>query len=232
VHIHIKKSGGDKRGCREMTYVITNGSLGRRRYIIDGKEIIGIAFYNREGIVIQTDRGWLERADRGWLEQGNPASIRRTDVNPLVLVVKPVRKNKVDYPKLYAVGKVFYAKGKIPYNVIMHEVGYILYIPYIPEDWAVKRGYVLHSTTRSEYKSYVHKKEGYVIRVKTGETPIEDNVVFVKRVRELFKLGVLVERDIYDVELIKNREQIITLIRKLAVTLDRPDLLPDELEIV
>ena len=59
-------------GVKGMTHLIYNNGAWRY-YSIDGKEIINIAFYDRNGIVVQTERGWLET--------GDPAATHRTDVN-------------------------------------------------------------------------------------------------------------------------------------------------------
>jgi len=176
-----------------------------RYYGINGKEIISIAFFNQDGIVVQTEQGWLEKGKLG--------ATYTTDVKPLVIEKVPMRKLKPNFPGLYATKQPFYAKGEILIKRCVHENGYILYLPYIPEDWTVTTEYFDYATTRGEFTRYVHKNEGYIISVYQGSIPIEDNVNFVKKVRELFELAVYNKSEISDSSIIKNRAEIIEKIK-------------------
>lgn len=174
-------------------------------YSIDGKQIISIAFFNEKGIVVQTEQGWLKKG-------GESITSHKTNVNALVIEKEPVRKLKLNFPGLYENKQPAYSLGNILIKGCVHERGYILYLPYIPEDWSVTFEYWTHATEKGEYVRYVHLKEGYVIYVYVRSIPIEDNVNFVKKVRELFELAVYNKNDISDISIIEKRAKITELI--------------------
>jgi hypothetical protein len=176
-----------------------------RYYGIDGKKIISIAFFNRDGIVVQTEQGWLEKG-------GKYITAHKDDVNPLIIEKEPIRKLKPNFQELYDNKQPFYAIGNILIKGCVHENGYILYLPYIPEEWSVSTEYWEHATEKGEYCRYVHKTGGYVIHVYIKSIPIEDNVNFVKKVREIFELAIYNKRDISDSSIIENRKKITELI--------------------
>jgi hypothetical protein len=182
-----------------MTFPLYNHGF-LRTYSIEGKELINIAFFNENEVVVQTGRGWIEK--------NNPAVSYTTDVNPFVLDKVPTRKVKVNFAGMYALKQPFYVK-----ETFDGRNGYILYVPFIPGDWTVSTTYTDQATTRSEYTEYDHKKEKYHISVYKGSTPIEDNVNFVNKVRDLFKLAVYHDNDISDMSIIENRETIIDKIK-------------------
>jgi hypothetical protein len=173
-------------------------------YSIDRKEIISIAFFDQEGIVVQTKQGWLQR--------GDPKYTHREDLPLITLEKEPVRKLKIDFQEMYAKKQPFYAIGKYVCKDYRND-GYILYIPFIPEDWIVTPEHYDHATTREHYNQYVHKKENYIINEYSGSTPIEGNLAFIKNVREIFKLAVYSDNAISDSSIIENREKIIDLIK-------------------
>jgi hypothetical protein len=134
----------------------------------------------------------------------------------LVIEKEPIRRIKPDFPGLYKTKQPFYAKGNILIKGCVHESGYILYLPYIPADWSVTFEYWVHATERGEYVRYVHQKEGYVIHVYVRSIPIEDNVNFVKKVRELFELAVYHKNEISDSSIIEKRAKITELIESFS----------------
>jgi hypothetical protein len=188
-----------------MTYkVFRHGSW--NYYSIDRKEIVSIAFFNQDGIVVQTEQGWLQR--------GDPKYTYREDLASISLEKEPVRKLKTDFQGMFAKKQPFYVYGKfVSHRCHCHKEGYILFIPFITDDWRVTTENIDHATTREEYTIYVHKKEGYIIYVPNGSTLIEDNITFIRNVRELFKLAVYSDNAISDISIIENRAKIIELIR-------------------
>lgn len=184
-----------------MTHSIYNhGSW--RYYSIEGKEIVSVAFFNQDGIVVQTRSGWLEK--------GDPATTYRKDVNPLVLERTPMRKIKPNFASLYRERQPFYIHDLQRYSI---PSGYVLYLPFIPEDWTVKTECINQGTVRSKYLVYSHNKEQYYISHFVSSEPIPENVDFVKRVRELFKLAVYQDNAISDLSIIENRAKINELIK-------------------
>jgi hypothetical protein len=188
-----------------MTYEIRNRGCSRR-YEIDGKEIISVAFYNEQGIVMQTDHGWLEKCE--------PNSTYQRDVNPLVLDKMPIRKMKADFAAMYALKQPFYTKGKVVRKYWESDIGYILYIPYITNHWSATFEYSDHGASRSEFCRYSHQIEGYKISIYVRDIPLVENAEFIRKVREIFELAVYHKNEISDSSIIENKERIIESIKR------------------
>ena len=168
-----------------------------RSYKIDGKQIISIAFYDETGIKVNTQLGWISKI-----------APYETDINPLVVDKSPVRKLKLNFPKMYADKTVAYANGTVKIGNCYNETGYILYLPYIPSEWTATFDYRVNGGTKSESVIHTNQEKGYTIRTYVREIPITENQEFIQKVRDLIKLAVYDDHAVSDLSIIKNQDKI------------------------
>jgi hypothetical protein len=176
-----------------------------RVYSIDGKEIISVAFFDEHGIVAQTTFGWLET--------GDPDSTYRKDVEALELEKTPKRKLKPEFSEMYIQQQPFIARGEVAIGGTVKNTGYILYLPYLKDDWMVGKQTEISGIYQSEYIIYHNPKNGYIITTYNGGKQIKENVDFVERIAILLKPMGIRENTLNSIYIIENRQEIEKLIR-------------------
>jgi len=183
--------------------VYTKGAS--RVYTIDGKEIISVAFFDEQGIQCQTKFGWLEI--------GEPNSTYRKDVSALELEKTPVRKLKPDYSDMYIQRQPFISKGVVTLGGGAKNTGYILYLPFLKDNWMCGKKTEESGIHQSEYMIYHNPTTGYIITTFIGSKPVQENVDFVKRIAVLLKPMGIREDTLNSIYLIENRKEIEQLIK-------------------
>lgn len=172
-------------------------------YRIDGKNIISIAFYDAQGIKVQSRSGILETA--GY------SSIRQFTLNK-----PPVRKLKVDLAALYSTRQPFIYNDKTTYAGVTN-YGYVLYIPFEPADWTTEEKFIETGDHADKYVDWANEKIGCNISVYVGSFTINENKEFIDKVRKIAKLFVYEDRAISDTSIIKHRKEIEESIKTFGI---------------
>lgn len=177
----------------------------KRSYSIDGKEIISVAFFDEQGIQCQTTFGWLET--------GTPDTSKIKDVTALELEKTPKRKLNPDFKEMYIQRQPFIAKGTVMLGAGATNEGYLLYLPYLKDDWMVGKTTEINGIYQSEYMIYHNPKTGYIITTHICEKLVDENVKFVERIAVLLKPMGIRKDTLNSIYLIENRQEIEQLIR-------------------
>ena len=178
------------------------------RYVVGKYRISSIHFFDENGIVCETDWGYLEHYENYIHQRIHSFEIKNQDTIKL--------KRKLDFNTKEA----FLFESKRDYDKTLTTK---LYIPFIKEDWDVSEVWetnISDPSFENLWRKYHHKESNALIRVKisqreTNEYQYVSNLTEIMRLTHYDKENMKISQN----DMVNNKEKILKLMKEILKTL-------------